>query len=721
MSLTSGPPELPSVEEVWRTTLLHLKRWPYVVCISGTGSGKTLRFWMPLLFQPNSIQIIITPLNVLGDQNIKQLADLDICAIAICAKTATAQNFEDIGWCKYRVVVANLEQVFKTKGGFARLWRKKEFTAQLISVMWDEVHCIHSWASFQKDYGEVGRMRNLLSVLFLMPSATMPNLVLDGMMLGMLNLSCAQIKMLHRSNNHPNVYLIVQKMQHATASFRDLDFLLPPSWKPGDPVPRFLVLLDNIEESIQAVDVLQKRLAPGDQFKLLCFNSDVTPKLRETATAQFKASDIWGLYCTDSFGMGVDISGIKIVVHLWQRIGHAAQGPGEQEVAVVLIEPKYFDDEKAAAARQAEKAETQVSEDARPSVQLQTDKPILEDSAALPPSLGARASVAGMSEKLQVEYKAAKAGGALKTKKKKGVLLAPELDNLCFRLPIMAYYKNDRVVTDSHQCSTGADTDCARCLVAPSPICCSLCSSTHSAFVFLPPLGLASKLSAPCMSHVNNKYAMTARDIEFCKALHEFHRAKTLKRYGRAVLNNMGTGMVMGDKMLGRIADCAHAHYPPAPAPLISNPLRAPPASMARSETTVTVTARRCGVCGQLGHNRHNKQCPSYAMPASALEATSNDPTPDANTGGSAGTTASFAHTTTQSTSSTASPPTSVAPRSYNDFWMTALTSPSYRRVVFNPQDVAALTAGPSLWPTPSSPSSFPTSSPSFSCIPPTL
>ncbi|KAI0738168.1 hypothetical protein C8Q80DRAFT_1060062, partial [Daedaleopsis nitida] len=39
-----------------------------VVCISGTGSGKTLTFWIPLLFRPNGIQVIITPLNILGTQ-----------------------------------------------------------------------------------------------------------------------------------------------------------------------------------------------------------------------------------------------------------------------------------------------------------------------------------------------------------------------------------------------------------------------------------------------------------------------------------------------------------------------------------------------------------------------------------------------------------------------------------------------------------------------------
>ena len=65
-----------------------------VVSIAATGSGKTLTFWMPLLFRPGGIQIIITPLNILGKQNVDTLATLGISGIALSAENATAQNFK---------------------------------------------------------------------------------------------------------------------------------------------------------------------------------------------------------------------------------------------------------------------------------------------------------------------------------------------------------------------------------------------------------------------------------------------------------------------------------------------------------------------------------------------------------------------------------------------------------------------------------------------------
>lgn len=102
--------ELPSVDTIQEKTFELLKRHPClwqcevthailrgdrdIVCILGTGLGKTLTFSMPLLFCPDGIQVVITPLNIIRDQNSKQLSVLGICAIAISAQTAMAENFQ---------------------------------------------------------------------------------------------------------------------------------------------------------------------------------------------------------------------------------------------------------------------------------------------------------------------------------------------------------------------------------------------------------------------------------------------------------------------------------------------------------------------------------------------------------------------------------------------------------------------------------------------------
>ena len=56
--------------------------------------GKTLTFWIPLLFCPNGIQIIVTPLNQLGKQQVEDLESMGMQAIAINADTANKNNYK---------------------------------------------------------------------------------------------------------------------------------------------------------------------------------------------------------------------------------------------------------------------------------------------------------------------------------------------------------------------------------------------------------------------------------------------------------------------------------------------------------------------------------------------------------------------------------------------------------------------------------------------------
>ena len=56
--------------------------------------GKTLTFWMPLLFwPPGDVQIIVMPLNILGKQNVASLTKAGFKAIFIGADMATTVNF----------------------------------------------------------------------------------------------------------------------------------------------------------------------------------------------------------------------------------------------------------------------------------------------------------------------------------------------------------------------------------------------------------------------------------------------------------------------------------------------------------------------------------------------------------------------------------------------------------------------------------------------------
>ena len=64
-----------------------------IISIAPTGSGKTLCFLMPLLFS-NKITIIVTALNLLGEQFSQQAKDAGISAVAVTAANNTRETFQ---------------------------------------------------------------------------------------------------------------------------------------------------------------------------------------------------------------------------------------------------------------------------------------------------------------------------------------------------------------------------------------------------------------------------------------------------------------------------------------------------------------------------------------------------------------------------------------------------------------------------------------------------
>jgi superfamily II DNA or RNA helicase len=70
---------------LWQIRVVEaiLKHDKDIISVAATGAGKTLTFWMPLLFDKGSIQVVVTPLNILGDQNINDLKARGVSGIAI--------------------------------------------------------------------------------------------------------------------------------------------------------------------------------------------------------------------------------------------------------------------------------------------------------------------------------------------------------------------------------------------------------------------------------------------------------------------------------------------------------------------------------------------------------------------------------------------------------------------------------------------------------------
>ncbi|KAF7792564.1 hypothetical protein EIP86_003605 [Pleurotus ostreatoroseus] len=329
------------------------------------------------------------------------------------------------------------------------------------------------------------------------------------------------------------------------------------------------------------------------------------------ATDALKTGELYGLTCTDAFGMGVDISDVEIVVQwrltcdldtLWQRFGRAARGPGTTAVAVLFVEDKYCDDVKALAAQRAEerkKKQLKRTEEKEQAKRKRDDDESdrgrrkrarggdREPSSTTSPSNSVEAprpveTPLSVYESLRVDFTTqARQKTITKKRKSSSEELSPEMDNLvnarwrefkCYRAPIMAFYENDRITSDINDCQEGG---CARCTPFPSSICCELCwlraqnsnastATSPNPFAMLPDPDAPSDSSAgPRASGVKKDYDFERADQLLQADLHEFRKEKTIQLYGKTHLRNMGPTLVMGNDTLQRIIDCARAHKLP--------------------------------------------------------------------------------------------------------------------------------------------------------------
>ena len=211
---------------------------------------------------------------------------------------------KDIKALKYQVIVTNIETFDKIGGGFDKLWKYEPFQSRVISIIWDEAHCVSKWGEFRPEYKTAGRLRYIIPqhIPFYITSATLPPVVLQDVM-KILQVRKDNAYVIERSNDRPNVRLCVREMMYPANTYLDLAFLIPehppPGWKP----PKFVIFFDDIAESILIANFLRARLPPEFRDMIKWFNANMSAEFREVEAENLKDGVVWGLCCTDSFGM----------------------------------------------------------------------------------------------------------------------------------------------------------------------------------------------------------------------------------------------------------------------------------------------------------------------------------------------------------------------------------------------------------------------------------
>lgn len=312
-----------------------------VLGILPTGSGKSICYQLPALLLEGTT-IVVSPLIALMIDQVKQLKAKQIKRVVALNSFITPNErtkiYQQLNTYKLIYVSPELLQ----QEDF--LFYLKQLSVRLFVI--DEAHCISQWGhEFRPDYMKLKHMIKLLNnppVLALSATAT-PYVQTDIIeSLGLTDI----IKHIYPMDKE-NIIFSVEKFRHRDEKASYIIDVL----KRFD-VPTLIYFSSRIEAE-QMAQTIKNRLP---SISVAFYHGGMEHIDRITIQQQFMNDQLQVICCTSAFGMGIDKSNIRLIIHYHlpnqlesyvQEAGRAGRD-GKQSVSVVLYTredeylPKHF-------------------------------------------------------------------------------------------------------------------------------------------------------------------------------------------------------------------------------------------------------------------------------------------------------------------------------------------------------------------------------------------
>ncbi|KAJ7016533.1 P-loop containing nucleoside triphosphate hydrolase protein, partial [Mycena alexandri] len=333
--------------------------------IARTGYGKTLCIAIPLLLQPDTITVTISPLKRLQKMQVNDfMQKYGIPTIAINEDTSNSPElWNKIEAGEIRHLLVQPEQLRTNHAGhlprMARLLHNPGFVNKIKRVAVDEAHnirtsgiAINGRPPFRPSWGALGEFRARLSkdTSFQALSATMPSFIhrTIGQSLGFPPDSLT----IRVSINRPNIIYATHQLIDGRKNLRNLDCIIPSSFHPPMRLPKLVIFHGEKAETCNAAEHLNSLLSPELQKLRICrhYHSDMSPEYLEQTYASFAdpEGDVLILHSTSGGGEGLDVREINGVINYglpeqvtmrFQWEGRAGRSSNRDAFALTMIEP----------------------------------------------------------------------------------------------------------------------------------------------------------------------------------------------------------------------------------------------------------------------------------------------------------------------------------------------------------------------------------------------
>lgn len=303
-----------------------------VLALLPTGGGKSICFQVPILAK-SGVGIVISPLIALMEDQVQNLKNRGIKAIALTSGLSHTEldiALENAVNGYYKFLYVSPERIQNE----LVQERLKRMNINLIAV--DEAHCISQWGyDFRPAYLQIAELRKLLpkvTVLALTATAT-PKVVEDIQSKLEFKTSNVFQKSFYRENLVYSVLHTEQKWSKCLAALNK---------SKGTAI----IYARNRKGTAEIAKWLQQNGLSADFY-----HAGLSADVRSKKLQKWLNNETRIMACTNAFGMGIDKSDVRLVMHLelpdsleayFQEAGRAGRD-GEEAHALMLLAPNDID------------------------------------------------------------------------------------------------------------------------------------------------------------------------------------------------------------------------------------------------------------------------------------------------------------------------------------------------------------------------------------------
>ena len=291
------------------------------IVLMPTGGGKSLCYQIPGLMSDKGFAIVISPLLALMNDQIDALQQNGIPALALNSEKSETENRQTVDLLmqgKVKLLYISPEKLLTEIDRWS-----STITDRICLFAVDEAHCISQWGhDFRPEYTQLGTLKQRFpSVPIMALTATADRITRDDIA---RQLGTPHAQLFISSFDRPNISLNVVQGSTGKQKFRQIvQFINLHQGESG-----IIYCLRRID----AEKMAQKLTAAGIQARP--FHAGMSVKDKQQIQRDFINDDLKVVCATIAFGMGIDKSNVRYVIHsnmprniegYYQEIGRAGR------------------------------------------------------------------------------------------------------------------------------------------------------------------------------------------------------------------------------------------------------------------------------------------------------------------------------------------------------------------------------------------------------------